>query len=95
MVWTGKAFLAVTEKREALVSTDGLEWTPNATRAPGSLVRPHDSIYGWNWPPSQIQRSRDGLTWEPVPNEKNYFVIDIGFGNLSGKGAPPKLPAGP
>jgi hypothetical protein len=81
-------------KRETLVSTDGLECQKLDATAPGSLVRANNTIFGWGWPPSKFQRSLDGVKWEPVPNEKNYFLIDVGFGELSGTGTPPKLPGG-
>lgn len=94
VVWTGKSFLAVTDKRQTLVSTDGLAWQTLEAQVPGSLVRANNAIFGWNWPPSKFQRSLDGVKWEPVPNEQNYFLIDVARGELSGTGAPPKLPSG-
>ncbi len=91
VVWAGNGFLAAAEKQDTLFSKDGLEWKKFDTKAPNTLVRAGDWVYGWSWPPSKIKRSRDGANWEPVPNAKDYYAKDIVLGNLSGTGPPPKL----
>lgn len=95
VVWAGDGFLATAEKQDALFSQDGLEWKKFETKAPHTLVRAGDWVYGWSWPPSKIKRTRDGATWEPVPNAKEYYAKDVVVGNLSGMGSPPKLPGTP
>jgi hypothetical protein len=92
VIWTGDRFLASAQKG-ALVSPDGIEWTPSAQPVPRKFARAGDWIYGWSWPPHKLQRSRDGTAWEPVPNEKEYHVKDVASGRLDGSGAPPRLPA--
>jgi hypothetical protein len=91
VVWTGKQFVA-SSANGTLVSSDGVTWQTSAEKVPRVLQRAGAWIYGWSWPPYQIQRSKDGLRWEPVPNEKKHGAHNIAFGDLAGTGAPPKLP---
>jgi hypothetical protein len=35
---------------------------------------------------------KDGMMWETVSNEKDYFVKEIAFGELAGTGSAPVLP---
>jgi len=39
-----------------------------------------------------MKRSKDGMMWETVSNEKDYFVKEIAFGELVGTGSAPVLP---
>lgn len=93
VVWAGNRFIASTAKG-TLISSDGSQWTAEATKVPRMMVRTGEWLYGWSWPPAKIQRSKDGLKWEPVPNEKEFHAKHIAYGDLAGKGNPPKLPEG-
>jgi hypothetical protein len=93
VVWAGDHFLASTANQGALVSADGLTWTRQEQRVPRTIVRANDWLFGWNRR-TEISRSRDGVTWEPLPNEKNYTALSIGYGELGG-GGPPRLPEAP
>jgi hypothetical protein len=90
-VGTGKQFVA-SSANGTLVSSDGVTWQTSAEKVPRVLQRAGAWIYGWSWPSYQIQRSKDGLRWEPVPNEKKHGAHNIAFGDLAGTGAPPQLP---
>jgi len=49
-------------------------------------------VFTWAWPPSKVQISASsGKAWEPMPNEKEFFVKDVAYGSFAG-GAAPKLP---
>jgi hypothetical protein len=92
VVWAGNVFLASTEKSGTLASTDGISWKKHETLAPKALIRTGGWVYGWAWPPSKMKRSKDGMMWETVSNEKDYFVKEIAFGELAGTGSAPVLP---
>jgi hypothetical protein len=94
VVWAGDHFLANTTKGGALVSKDGVNWEKQSQPVPRLLVRADDWVYGWSQA-TKLQRSHDGVNWEPVPNEMNYHVKDVAFGQLAGSGDPPKLPVPP
>lgn len=93
VVWTGTEFLAVSSLKKCYVSPDGLEWIERALDAPRQIVRAGDRLFGWSWPPHKLRQSRDGKSWEPVPNEREFFVKHVAYGRLAG-GAPPHLPEG-
>jgi hypothetical protein len=90
VVFTGKEFLATTTKG-TLRSEDGRTWTAVKTQVPNQIRRVNGWLYGYGWPPSKISRSRDGGTWEAVPNEKQWQGKAYAFGPLSG-GEPPAVP---
>ena len=92
VVWAGNVFLASTEKSGTLASADGISWKKYETLAPKTLIRTGGWVYGWAWPPSKMKRSKDGMMWETVSNEKDYFVKEIAFGELAGTGSAPVLP---
>jgi hypothetical protein len=89
--FTGKDFLATTQKGGVLRSADGLTWKAVKARVPQQVRLVHGWLYGYGWPPSKISRSKDGETWEPVPNEKNWQGKNYAFGTLAG-GPPPNPP---
>lgn len=93
VVWTGREFLATTTKT-ALRSTDGLDWQPASGTPPRQIRRVNGWLYGYGWPPSKISRSQDAVTWQPVPNEKQWQGKAYAYGPLAG-GAPPSVPAPP
>jgi hypothetical protein len=93
VAWTGKEFLATT-KKGALRSTDGVDWQPASGNPPPQIRRVNGWLYGYGWPPSKISRSKDGIRWEPVPNEKQWQAKAYAYGPLAG-GAPPNLPSPP
>ncbi len=95
VVWVGDHFLAVAKERGILLSKDGVEWQPQATKLPGSVFKAGGWLYAKGWPPSKVQCSRDGVQWSPMPNEKSYYVHAVAFGDLAGSGAPPTLPGKP
>ena len=94
VIWTGSLFLA-SARNGALSSRDGLNWEPVKGKIPRKMVRAGEWLYGWSWPPHKIQRSQEGLNWKPVPNEKQFYLKHVAFGELVGKGAPPKVPPAP
>lgn len=91
VVWTGKEFLATT-KDGGFRSSNGLEWERVKGTMPRQIRRVQNWLYGYGWPPSKISRSADGMTWTPVPNEKEWQAKSFAYGPLAG-GPPPKLPA--
>ncbi len=93
VVWTGREFLATTHQKAAYTSPDGVEWTRREGDVPRAVVRAGDRLFGWSWPPSKIRQSRDGKAWEPVPNERQFFLKHVAYGRLAG-GAPPQIPQG-
>ena len=95
VVWVGDHFLAVTKGHGTLVSKDGVEWRSEDAKLPGAIVKAGELLYARGWPPSKVQCSRDGVKWEPMPNEKGYYVHAVAFGDLAGSGAPPNLPGKP
>ena len=92
-MWTGKEFLATTQK-ESFRSPNGLDWQLVGSPIPRQIRRVENWFYGYSWPPHKISRSRDGLQWEPVPNEREWQAKSFAYGPLAG-GEPPKLPAAP
>jgi hypothetical protein len=90
--WMGDHFLAVSDKKRQFESSDGVSWNENSTNVPKSLVRSGDYVYGWSWPPHKLQRTRDGKSWESVPNPQEYFVKHVAVGELVSSGQPPTLP---
>jgi hypothetical protein len=93
VVWTGKEFLATTQKG-AYRSVDGNDWQATGATPPRQIRRIENWLYGYGWPPSKISRSADGVTWDPVPNEKEWQAKSYAYGPLAG-GPPPKLPPAP
>ena len=88
--FTGKEFLATT-KKGAFHSQDGRTWIWTEGKFPNQVRLVNGWLYGYGWPPSKISRSRDGVKWEPVPNEKGWQGYSYVFGTLSG-GDPPAVP---
>ncbi len=93
VVWTGERFLAVGAGGKALESPDGLMWKPLATTQPKIIVRAGETLFGWSWPPTTIQHSRDAAAWQLVANEKSFHVKHIARGLLGQADAPHTLPA--
>lgn len=93
VAWTGQEFLATTPKG-ALRSTDGRDWQPASGNPTPQIRRVNGWLYGYGWPPSKISRSRDGISWESVPNDKQWQGKAYAYGPLAG-GPPPNLPAPP
>jgi hypothetical protein len=91
--FTGKEFLAST-KKGALSSTDGLNWKPFKGTLPNQVRLINGWLYGYAWPRSKFSRSKDGMEWEPIPNEKQWEAKNFAFGPLAG-GAPPAPPSAP
>lgn len=91
--FTGKEFL-VTLAKGSLRSADGKTWAKAEGAVPRQVRRVNGWLYGYGWPPSKISRSRDGATWEAVPNEKEWQGKAYAFGALSG-GEPPAVPQPP
>lgn len=89
VAFTGKEFLATSQKG-ALYSKDGLAWEPVSGTVPRQIRHAEKWLYGYN-NPTKISRSADGLTWETVPNEKEWQAKSFAYGPLAG-GPPPKLP---
>jgi len=94
VVWVDDRFIAVAKDHGTLISKDGVEWTSQETKLPSSVLTAGQWVYAKGWPPSKVQCSRDGVKWEPMPNEKSYFVHAVAFGDLAGSGSPPILPGG-
>ena len=69
-------------------------WAPTAPAPVASANSSAAASGAWSgtW---AIQRSRDGVNWDQVPNDKNYTVIGVGYGEMAGSGDPPKLPPDP
>lgn len=88
VTWTGDRFIAVGAGGRALESRDGLVWTAQAAPQPKFIVRADETLFGWSWPPTKIQHSRDGTQWQPVSNEKGWHVKHIARGSLGGNAAP-------
>jgi hypothetical protein len=93
VAWVGDRFLAVSSAKKQFESQDGRSWTETTPAAPKILVRAGEFMYGWAWPPHRVQRSRDGGTWEAVPNERQFYFKHVVRGELAGAGAPPAMPA--
>lgn len=93
VVWTGDHFLASC-KQGSFSSTDGNDWKPVDTKLPYKMDHCGPWLFGWSWP-YKIQRSGDGRTWQPVSNERQWYVKDIAFGGLAGSGDPPAVPPAP
>lgn len=94
VVWTGTRFLAVTDRKTAFFSPDGLTWTPREGAFPRQIVRAGDRLFGWSWPPHRFRESRDGVAWEAVPNDREFHLKHLAHGTLSGGATPPRLPEG-
>jgi hypothetical protein len=92
VVWTGDHFLASTTKHGAMVSQDGLSWKRKPQQVPRRIVRAGEWLFGWNRR-TELSRSRNGVDWEQLPNEREYTVLSVGYGKITGQGDPPKLPA--
>jgi hypothetical protein len=88
--YTGKEFIATLTKG-ALRSADGKAWTKVDTSLPRQIRLVNGWLYGYGWPPSKLTRSRDGDSWESVPNDKQWQGKAYAFGELSG-GDPPAIP---
>jgi photosystem II stability/assembly factor-like uncharacterized protein len=88
VVWTGDRFLAVGGEGKSLESRDGLTWKPLDAKQPKAIVRAGDTLFGWSWPPTKIQHSRDAATWQPVSNEKGWHVKHIIRGSFGESAAP-------
>lgn len=94
IVWTGDEFLA-SAAGGAFRSRDGLTWT-RVDRKLGRVVRGCNGVwYSRSWPASKVSCSRDLSDWAPMPNEKQYWVSAVAFGQLSGEATPPPLPSAP
>jgi len=91
VVWCGDHFLACTAAQQTLVSQDGINWIRREGRIPKRIVRANDWLYGWNRR-TELSRSRDGVNWEPIPNERTFTALSVGYGELAGQGDPPILP---
>ena len=94
VVWAGDHFLANTTKKGPIVSKDGSNWEPQAGAVPRVFFRTGDWVYGVS-SSTRLQRSHDGVKWEPVPNEKSFHVKHVVLGEMAGSGSPPKLPPDP
>ena len=92
VVWVGDHFLAMAKVQGSLVSKDGITWQAGAAKLPNAIIKSGDWLFAHGWPPSKVQCSHDGVKWEPMPNEKSYFVHAVAYGKLAGSGAPPQLP---
>jgi len=73
-------------------SADGQNWQARDIKTPRQIRRIGSWLHGYGWPPSKFSRSRDGATWELVPNPQEWHGKAFALCPLSG-GAPPKLPA--
>lgn len=93
VVWAGDQFVASAAKG-TLVSKDGLKWEISPAKVPRMMVQVGEWLYGWSWPPFKFQRSKNGLAWEPIANEKEFHAKHFAVGTLSGDKNPPKLPEG-
>jgi hypothetical protein len=93
VLWTGKEFLATTQTG-AFRSADGLDWQVVSGTIPRQIRRVGGWLYGYSWPLHKTSRSTDGVTWEPVANEKEWQARYYAYGPLAG-GEPPKLPPAP
>ena len=94
VVWAGDHFLASTTKGGALVSNDGASWEKQAQAVPKALFRTGNWVYSVS-SSTKLERSHDGVTWEPVPNDKDFHIKHVALGRIAGSGSPPTLPSDP